>query len=99
MFPYVNSANPVPITKAWTYLAQPAGAGTEVLLSDAQGTALSLVKTYPDGRQVMSMTFDGNFFLVHSLVLAHGVMNWVTGGLYPGARHAYMAAHGWPSWD
>jgi hypothetical protein len=62
-----------------------------VLLSDTQGDALALVKTYPDGRQVLSQTFDGNFFLVHSLTLAHGIMNWVTGGLYLGERHVYMA--------
>ena len=69
VFPYVNAANPIVITKAWTYLAAPAGTGTNVLLSDSQGHALSLVRTYPDGRQVLSMTFDGNFFLVHSLAL------------------------------
>ena len=92
VFPYVNTANPLVITKAWTYLAQAAGAGTNVLLSDPQSNALALVKTYPDGRQVLSMTFDGNFFLVHSLVLAHGFMNWVTGGLFVGERRTYLTS-------
>jgi len=91
VFPYVNAANPIVITKAWTYLAAAAGTGTNVLLSDAQGDALALVRSYPDGRQVLSMTFDGNFFLVHSLTLAHGLMNWVTGGLFLGERHVYMS--------
>src|SRR5881396_3498318 len=90
VFPYVNAANPIVITKAWTYLAPAAGTGTNVLLSDAQGDALALVRTYPDGRQVLSMTFDGNFFLVHSLTLSHGLMNWVTGGLFLGERHVYV---------
>jgi hypothetical protein len=90
VFSYVNAANPIVITKAWAYLAAAAGSGTNVLLSDAQGHALSLVRTYPDGRQVLSLTFDGNFFLVHSLALMHGVMNWVTGGLFLGERHVYM---------
>jgi hypothetical protein len=90
VFPYVNAANPLVITKAWTYLAQPAGTGTNVLLNDSQGDALALVRTYPDGRQVLSTTFDGNFFLVHSLALGHGLMNWVTGGLFLGERHSYM---------
>jgi len=89
VFPYVNSANPLVITKAWTYLAQPAGPGTNVLLADTQGDALALVRTYPDGRQVLSQTFDGNFFLVHSLALGHGLMNWVTGGMFLGERHVY----------
>ena len=91
VFSYVNAANPIVITKAWTYLAAAAGTGTNVLLGDSQGHALALVRTYPDGRQVLSMTFDGNFFLVHSLVFAHGVMNWVTGGLFLGERHIYMS--------
>jgi len=92
VFSYVNAANPIVITNAWTYLAPAAGTGTNVLLADAQGHALALVRTYPDGRQVFSMTFDGNFFLVHSLALSYGVMNWVTGGLFLGERHVYMTA-------
>src|SRR5439155_9846484 len=90
VFPYINAANPLVITKAWVYLAQAAGGGTDVLLSDAQNHALALVKAYPDGRQVLSMTFDNNFFLVHSLALAHGLLSWVTGGLFLGERHVYM---------
>jgi flagellar hook capping protein FlgD len=91
VFPYVNAANPIVITKAWTYLAPAAGTGTNVLLADPQGHALALVRTYPDGRQVLSMTFDGNFFLVHSLALMHGALNWVMGGLFLGERHIYMS--------
>lgn len=91
VYSYVNASNPITITNAWTYLAAPSGAGNDVLLSDAQNHALSLVHTYPDGRQVMSNTFDGNFFLVHSLTLAHGMVNWVTGGLFVGERHVYIA--------
>jgi hypothetical protein len=91
VFPYVNSANAVVITKAWAYLAPAAGTGINVLLTNPQGNALALVRTYPDGRQVLSLTFDGNFFLVHSLTLVHGLLNWVTGGLFLGERHVYMA--------
>ena len=90
VFSYVNASNPITITRAWVYLAPAAGDGTNTLLTDPQGNALSLVRTYPDGRQVLSMTFDGNFFLVHSLALAHGLMSWVTGGLFLGERHVYM---------
>ena len=90
-FPYVNTSNPLTITKAWVYLAAASGTGTNVLLSDSQNHALSLIRTYPDGRQVLSMTFDGNFFLVHSLALSYGLMNWVTGGLFVGERHVYIA--------
>src|SRR5882762_5673011 len=91
VFPYVNAANPITITRAWVYQAQAAGIGTNVLLTDPQNNALSLIRTYPDGRQVLSMTFDGNFFLIHSLALSHGLLNWITGGLFLGERHVYMA--------
>jgi hypothetical protein len=91
VFPYVNASNPITITKAWTYLAQASGSGTNVLLADANNHALALVKTYTDGRQILSMTFDGNFFLIHSLTLGYGMLNWVTGGLFLGERHIYMA--------
>jgi len=92
VFPYVNATNPIVITKAWAYLASPAGTGTNVLMTDPQGHALAQVRSYPDGRQVLSMTFDGNFFLVHSLALMHGLLNWVTGGLFLGERHIYMTS-------
>ena len=92
VFPYVNASNPLTITKAWTYLAPATGDGTTVLLTDAAQHALMLVRDYPDGRQVLSSTFDGNFFLVHSLALGYGMLNWVTGGLFLGERHAYATA-------
>jgi hypothetical protein len=92
VFPYVNASNPLTITKAWTYLAPATGNGTTVLLTDAAQHALMLVRNYPDGRQVLSTTFDGNFFLIHSLALGYGMLNWVTGGLFLGERHAYATA-------
>lgn len=90
LFPYVNAANPIVISKAWTYLAPAAGTDTTALLTDPANNALALVRNYPDGRQVLSMTFDGNFFLVHSLALSYGLLNWVTGGLFLGQRHVYV---------
>ena len=92
VFPYLNASNPLTITKAYTYLAPATGDGTTVLLTDAAQNALVLVRNYPDGRQVLSSTFDGNFFLVHSLALGYGMLNWVTGGLFLGERHAYATA-------
>jgi len=90
IFRDVETANPLTISKAWTYLAAPVGTDTTVLMNDAQGHALALLRNYPDGRKVMSMTFDGNFFLVHSLALSYGAIRWVTGGLFVGERHAYV---------
>ena len=92
MFPYVNAANPIVIRGAYAYLARPAGRGTHLVLGDAAGHALGLIRTYPDGRTVLSFTFDGNPYLVHSLTLMHGILNWVCDGVFLGERHVYAAA-------
>lgn len=91
VFSYVNASNPLVITKAWAYLAPATGDGTTVLLTDPRSDALVLVRSYPDGRQVLSTTFDQNAYLVHSLALGYGLLNWATGGLFLGERHIYLA--------
>src|SRR5450759_4078154 len=46
LFSYVNATNPLTISKAFTYLAQPAADGSSTpLLTDAAGNALALVHT------------------------------------------------------
>jgi hypothetical protein len=95
VFGTVNAANPLAISYAYTYMAQPVPDGLTVpLLTDSQGNALAAVRTYPDqnNRTNLALTFDSNQYLVHDLVLAYGVVNWVTGGLFLGERHAWLAA-------
>ncbi|RQR61907.1 hypothetical protein DIE18_11090 [Burkholderia sp. Bp9125] len=41
-------------------------------------------------REIMAVSFDNNPFLMHSLTLSYGIVNWVTRGLFVGVRHAYM---------
>lgn len=90
---YANTATPVPITNAYTYLAKPLTDGATVpLLSDRAGYALAAVRSYPDGRENLSLTFDSNAFLLHNLVLSYGLVNWVTKGLFLGERHVYLSA-------
>ncbi len=92
VFPYLNAGTTVTIQDAYTYLAQPLTDGaTTPLLSDAHGNALLASHNYPDGRQALSMTFDSDANLVHSMVLSYGVVNWVTKGLFLGERHIYMS--------
>jgi hypothetical protein len=95
VFSTVNAANPIAITYAWTYLALPLTDGlTTTLLADSQGHALAAVRTYPaqGNRANLALTFDSNPYLIHNLVLAYGVVNWVTGGLFLGERHSFLAA-------
>ena len=92
VFPYVNSSNPLPISLAWTYLATPADASVTPLLVDDAGHALVSTRTNSDGRETMALTFDSNPYLIHDLVLAHGLIKWLTKGIYLGEFRAYTAA-------
>src|SRR6266513_2323924 len=99
VFWYANTATPLAISNAYTFLgtplsatALPAGASVTPLLTDASGTALSLLYTLGDGRQYLTQTFDSSPYLMHDLVLAYGLINWVTKGIFLGEYHVYAAA-------
>ena len=96
VFPYLNSATPLAIASAAVYLATPitAPSGTTItpLITDASGNALSLIYNLGDGRQYLTQTFDSNQYLTHDLLLAYGLVNWVTQGVFLGQYHVYAAA-------
>lgn len=87
---YLKTTTPLPIRNAYTYLDRPLDAATTPLLSDAAGNALAAVRTYPDGRQNLALTFSSNQYLLHNLLVSYGLVNWVTRGLFVGERHVYM---------
>jgi hypothetical protein len=89
---YANTANALAISGVFVYFAQPLDARTTTLLQDASNNALAAIRTYPDGRQNLALTFDSNQYLTHDLVLAWGLVNWATKGLFLGERHAYQLA-------
>lgn len=84
VFPYVNAAAAIPIRYAYTYLAAPADSSITPLLTDAAGHALVAIRAYPDGRETLMQTFDGNPNLLHSVLLGYGLVNWATRGLFIG---------------
>jgi hypothetical protein len=93
IFPYINAAPPLVIREAFAYLARPLDANTRPLIVDRAGNTLGAwVRTHPDGRETLALTFDGNQHLVHTLALAYGLVNWVTKGLFLGERHVYLSA-------
>ena len=102
VFFYANTATPVTITNAFAYLTTPVAAGTVAsngtitsvtpLLTDPQGYALSAITTFSDGRQYLNQMFDSNPYLMHDLVLAYGLINWVTKGVFLGDYHVYAVA-------
>ncbi|MEO8768307.1 MAG: hypothetical protein ABI363_08230 [Nitrosospira sp.] len=108
VFEYVNRANPLPITD-FAFAAIPRNDanglrdGTipkvEPLLRTRNGEALVSIVRYMMSsraspvREVMISTITHAPFLFHSKVLAYEFVNWVTQGVFVGARRIYMAAH------
>lgn len=89
-FPYINTANPIPITLAWTYLTTAADPSVTPLLVDDAGHVLMSSRVGPDGRETLAMTFDSNPYLLHHAILAHGLVEWVTKGIYLGEYRVYL---------
>src|SRR6266705_1343497 len=97
VFWYANTANPLTIANAYIYQGTPlstlpAGASVTPLLTDDSGYVLSLIYTHSDGREYLTQTFDSSPYLTHGLVLAKGLINWVTKGIHLGEYHVYAGA-------
>jgi hypothetical protein len=90
VFSYMNPAAQIPIRYAYTYHA-PAAAGATTLLTDPAGNALAVSSTTADGRERLAFTFDSAPFLVHSVAVSYGAINWVTRGLFLGERRVYVS--------
>ncbi|HTK12084.1 MAG TPA: hypothetical protein VL485_33240 [Ktedonobacteraceae bacterium] len=92
VFSYLNPDATIPIRYAYTYLAPTLADGnTTPLLTDSKGNALASIHTYANKRQILSLTFDNNPNLTHSIVLSYGLVNWLTKGLFLGERHVLMS--------
>jgi hypothetical protein len=99
VFWYANTTAALTISNAYIYLgtplpaaALPPGASVTPLLTDPSGYALSLIYNLGDGREYLTQTFDSSPYLLHDLVLAYGLINWVTKGVFLGQYHVYSAA-------
>ncbi len=62
-----------------------------MLLTDPAGNALAVSSTTADGRERLAFTFDSAPFLVHSVAVSYGAINWVTRGLFLGERRVYVS--------
>ena len=90
IFPYVNLANPVGITNASIYLTGAANGSTPVLTDDS-GNVLAAIYNTPFAGPYLSLTFDSNQYLLHDQILAYGLVNWVTQGIFLGDYHVYAS--------
>jgi hypothetical protein len=93
IFFYANTKTPLTITNASVDLAiaaPAAGGSLTPLLQDASNPNNIISAVYVlNGQQFLSQTFDSNANLTHDLVLAYGLLNWVTKGVFLGDYHVF----------
>ncbi len=92
VFTHLNPNAVLPVQYAWVYpAAVPAGdPNIQPLLTDESGNVFAATRVYGDGRENLSLTFSGNQYLVHSMALSYGLLNWATRGLFLGEFRTYM---------
>lgn len=90
-FPYLDGTVTVDAF-TYGYLARPLE-GFTTLLSDEEGYALVGTVTHEDGREEMVQTFDGNPYQLHTQLLRHGQLAWVTRGTFLGSERTYLELH------
>jgi hypothetical protein len=89
-FPYLQG--PVPIDSgAYGYQATPADSQAfKTLVSGPNGSSLLGIYTHSDGREEMVSTVDSNAYQTHAQLLRHGMLTWVTRGVYLGYQRNYL---------
>ncbi|MEZ4869975.1 MAG: hypothetical protein R3C14_52090 [Caldilineaceae bacterium] len=91
IYPYLKPTLTIPIKNSWTYLATVANPAVTTALVTSGNYAIASITSYTDGRQNLAITTGNNPYLIHSLLLSYGTINWVTKGLFLGERHVYMS--------
>ena len=87
----LNTTNPVTFKNAWVYLGTIADTTvTTPLLTTSEGYAIASIHTYPDGRQNLAITAANSPYLIHSLQLSYGTINWLTKGMFLGYRKVWL---------
>ncbi|WCB95093.1 hypothetical protein DSM104299_03835 [Baekduia alba] len=98
-FPYLKGPLPIPdddpnpaSSEAFGYAGTPVDAANwQTLVSAPGGGAYLGIYTHPDdGREEMVMTVAGNENQSHVQLLRHGMLNWVTRGVFLGIQRNYL---------
>lgn len=95
-FPYLKGPVPIPnddatVNEVFGTPATPApGADWQTLVSGPGNTAYLGIYTHPDGREEMVDTLAGNENQSHVQLLRHGMLNWVTRGVFLGFQRNYL---------
>ena len=91
VFWYLNQRNPIGLHNAWVCLAEMIDDLTEPLLVTPEGLTLGAIQRSPDGHECLALTMSHGADLTHTLLLGYGLVNWVTRGVFVGARRAYLS--------
>ena len=96
-FPYLKGPvtiadDDTTVAETFGYPATPVGgADWQTLLAAPNGSAFLGIYTHPDdGREEMVMTVASNQFQNHNQLLRHGMLNWVTRGVFLGYERNYL---------
>lgn len=98
-FPYLKGSLPIPnddpdvaSSEAFGYAGTPVDPSTwQTLVAAPGGGAYLGIYTHPDdGREEMVMTVAGNENQSHVQLLRHGMLNWVTRGVFLGFQRNYL---------
>ncbi len=97
VFPYLKGpvaiADDDPaVAETFGYPATPVnGQDWQTLMAGPNGTAFLGLYTHPDdGREELVMTVAGNQFQSQTQLLRHGMLNWVTRGVFLGYQRNYL---------
>lgn len=95
LFPYLKGPVPIEGPGAFGFQATPApqvspGSFQRVLDGPSNAAYLGIYTSPLDLREEMVMTVQSNQFMLHNQLLRHGMLNWVTRGVYLGTQRNYF---------
>ncbi len=95
LFPYLKGPVPIEGPGAFGFQATPApqvspGSFQRVLNGPSSAAYLGIYTSPLDLREEMVMTVQSNQFMLHNQLLRHGMLNWVTRGVYLGTQRNYF---------
>ena len=99
VFPYLKGEVPIAnddpgAAETFGHLATPlAGVDFQTLVTGPGNSSLLGIYTDAEGREEMVMTVNSNQFQSHNQLLRHGMLNWVTRGVYLGHQRNYLELH------
>ena len=90
VFWYLNGTRPISLHNASVCQATTVDDSTVPLLVTPEGLAVGAIRRYADGRECLALTMSHSPDATHSLLLGYGLINWVTRGVFVGARRVYL---------